>query len=310
VADNTPVRTAGELLRAVQKRHPSLNQPTDWPDTSTVRNWFVFAGKHCAPRLPQPTQHFTVSFAACTDNRGAGDRARKPKLTGCEAAVADLKKQLQAARAAGVCVNTPLVDTMLVANMKLHNFEDKLSPHLLDPAAEPNPKLFRATADWITCFMSNELSMTRRAVTGDGGKLPDDWEEQAEQSLLRIVGKLQVNDIPRDRFFQADQTNAFIFSSSEYTFDVTGTKNVSGSDTDTKDSVTVMICNDGNGNMLPMLISVIGKTHGALDKFVSADPVFVRLGCILADIKTGCPPERSSAPQARLESQTARFAWF
>jgi hypothetical protein len=57
-----------------------------------------------------------------------------------------------------------------------------------------------------------------------------------------------------------------------FTFDVTGSKNVSGTDTDTKDAVTVMICNDGNGHILPMLISVAGKTHQALDKFVLADP--------------------------------------
>jgi hypothetical protein len=59
------------------------------------------------------------------------------------------------------------------------------------------------------------MNMTRRIITGDAGKLPDDWEQQADQSFLRIAGKLLINDIPRDRFFQADQTNAFIFPSPE-----------------------------------------------------------------------------------------------
>jgi hypothetical protein len=57
-----------------------------------------------------------------------------------------------------------------------------------------------------------------------------------------------------------------------FTYDITGSKNVSGIDNDTKDAVTVMICNDGTGKLLCMLISFMGKTHQALDNFRSADP--------------------------------------
>jgi hypothetical protein len=104
---------------------------------------------------------------------------------------------------------------MLMANMKLHNLQHNLSLHLLNPATDPNPNLFLATVDWIRRFLSSEMNMTRRIISGDAAKLPDDWEQQADQSFLRIAGKLLVNDIPRDRFFQADQTNAFIFPSPE-----------------------------------------------------------------------------------------------
>jgi hypothetical protein len=210
----TLVSTPGDLIRALMKRHPSFNKK-DWPPRTSLRNWFSFVGKGCAARLAEPTDYFQTSYELGTDAHCHATAGRKPKLAGCEAAMDDLKVQIKAARKLGVAVNTPLVRAMLVANMKVHNLEHKLSPHLLDTDAEPNPQLFMATASWIANFMADSLSMTRRAVTGDAGKLPDDWEKQREQSFLRIAGKLQINDIPRDRFFQADQTNAYIFPSPE-----------------------------------------------------------------------------------------------
>lgn len=57
-----------------------------------------------------------------------------------------------------------------------------------------------------------------------------------------------------------------------FSWNNTGDKNVEGTDKDSKEGVTIMLTNDGTGAILPLVICVGGKTHVALDNFVSQSP--------------------------------------
>jgi hypothetical protein len=57
-----------------------------------------------------------------------------------------------------------------------------------------------------------------------------------------------------------------------HTWNATAAKHVEGMEADSKEGMTVMIANNGEGKILPGLFCVKGGTFRALDKFVQHSP--------------------------------------
>jgi hypothetical protein len=265
-----PVQTAYELNRLLRRKHPSIADRL--PMVSTLRTWFIFSGSDKAARLPKPIPGgaWEAGITDKCNTRMRQTTGRKPKLFGCEDALTAAEMQLHAARHAGATFNTCSARAVLIAYMLRYGYEDRLSPHLLDAEADPDPQQFMATQNWIRIWLHSK-GMTYRAVTGDAGKLPDDWERQRDDMLSRIAGKAALFNTLPEEVIHADQTCLTLEPAPEYTWNERNAKNITAAGKEAKDCVSLLVANDCEGNLLPFVLCVKGKTHGALEKFVAYD---------------------------------------
>jgi hypothetical protein len=88
---------------------------------------------------------------------------------------------LKSLRCSGTPITTSLARAILVASLKQHGLDFILSQHLLDKDGAVDSSKFMAGQKWLSQWL-RDTGMSWRAVTGDHGKLPDDWLEQCDQS--------------------------------------------------------------------------------------------------------------------------------
>jgi hypothetical protein len=212
LAAHYPVHTASKFLALLARKHPSFKKRL--PQRGTLRNWFTFPGRERAAAYPKPTKCWTRCYKARCNIVMRESGGPKPKLFGCEEAVADALKTLQSLRHSGTPMNTALARAILVSSLKQHGC-DILSPHLLDKDGAVDPTRFMAGQKWLSRWL-RDAGMSWRAVTGDHGKEPEDWREQCDRSLLRMAGKAQYWDISPARCFQADQTYVYFKPAAAY----------------------------------------------------------------------------------------------
>lgn len=142
------VNTATEFCNILQRRHPSLKGC--FPARANILRWFDFPGKNAAAAFPKPTQTWTAQYAArCAINQRKGT-GPKPKLAGCDDALAAAAEQMVNLRLLGTPVTTNLTRVVLVTTLKRHGHGDLLSPHLRDKAAARDPSRFLAGQVWPT----------------------------------------------------------------------------------------------------------------------------------------------------------------
>jgi hypothetical protein len=161
----------------------------------------------CAARLPVPTPVFTKGIESGY-NTGLYNTGPKPKVVNAEC-IEQLKDCLRAMRESAVSVNIAALRALLIGIFVKNDQQHLLSPHLLNPGAPANPRLFCCSDYWMRCFMYNVMGWSYRCGTRAGQKVPDNWQELVEEALSRIAAAAVAHNIPRCRTFMADETFMF-----------------------------------------------------------------------------------------------------
>lgn len=95
------------------------------------------------------TQHAFAGIEAGSNVKLALTTGHRPKLTGAEEALDELTKRFANLRATGAAFNTVAVRGIFIASLKKHGHAHLLSPHLLDPEAEPDSLRFMFISYWL-----------------------------------------------------------------------------------------------------------------------------------------------------------------
>src|ERR1700761_7290224 len=99
------------------------------------------------------------------------------------------------------------------------------------------------------------MNWSIRKATRAAQKLPEDWEDQCEQSALRKAYLIKEYDIPAELFINADQTQMVYAPGDKMTWAETGSSQVSVLGAEAKRVFTVVV-----GETLPFQVVYGGKT--------------------------------------------------
>lgn len=103
-----------------------------------------------------------------------------------------------------------------------------------------------------------------RRGTRTAAKLPDDYIEQCERALFRMVHLLHLYDIPLSLIVNMDQTGVLIMMSSGRTFEEKGSRQVDVAHLDEKRAYTLCVATTPAGDILPFQQVWAGSTPASL----------------------------------------------
>ncbi|KAI0071325.1 hypothetical protein K474DRAFT_1607106 [Panus rudis PR-1116 ss-1] len=113
-------------------------------------------------------------------------------------------------------------------------------------------------------FLRTELNMSIRAATRAAQKLPEDWEDKCEQSVMRKGWIVWEYEIPAQLHVNSDQTQIVYAPGTKLTWAETGAKQVSLIGGDEKRAFTVMVSVSNSGDLLPFQVIYMGKTTASM----------------------------------------------
>lgn len=209
----------------------------DLKETS-VRNYKKFAAKY---KDTEPT-------AVPNSPRG------RPKVMS-DAIVEQIQGYIVAQRDAGGIISTVSVQATITAVLKGE------APLLLKENGGPlniNPMFAWRLLD--------DMKWTKRAVNGDKGSLPPNWEEKKAVWNSEIKAIIETDEIHDDMVINFDQTGVKLVPCSEYTYAPKGTTDVSATGSNDKREITAVLAGSKSGNKLPPQLIYTGKTQRSLPK--------------------------------------------
>lgn len=104
------------------------------------------------------------------------------------------------------------------------------------------------------------MNWSIRRATQAAHKLPNNWEDQCEQSFFRKVYVIKEEDIPAPLYVNSDQTNVVYAPGNRMTWAPTGAKQVSVVGVDEKRAFTLLISVAADGTLLPLQAIYVGLT--------------------------------------------------
>ena len=105
------------------------------------------------------------------------------------------------------------------------------------------------------------MNWSERKATRAAHKLPDNWEDICEKSLLRIAHDMKEEDIPAALYVNTDQTQAVYAQGSNLTWTQTGSAQVSAVGEDEKRAFTAVVSVSNSGILLPFQAIYMGKSN-------------------------------------------------
>lgn len=105
------------------------------------------------------------------------------------------------------------------------------------------------------------MKWSERKATRAAHKLPDNWEDLCEKSLLRIAQDIKEEDIPAALYVNTDQTQAVYAQGSNLTWTQTGSAQVSVVGEDEKRAFTAVVSVSNSGILLPFQAIYMGKSN-------------------------------------------------
>lgn len=135
-----------------------------------------------------------------------------------------------------------------------------MAPEIFEKQAADGTK-FRCSDSYLRTWLHETMSWSTRRATRAAQKLPDNWEDVCEKSLLRIVHDIKRFDIPIALFINSDQTQVVYAQGSNLTWTATGSSQVSTVGEDEKRAFTVMVSVSNSGDLLPLQAIYGGKSQ-------------------------------------------------
>jgi hypothetical protein len=143
--------------------------------------------------------------------------------------------------------------------MKIRNIRMVMKAAIMFNKPEILDKI-KLSNNFIWLFIRNNLHWRVRQKTCSSAKLPVDWESQGRAMIERIAVLVKQYKIPADLIINFDQTGVHLVPSSNSTYAVMGSKNVSVINSDDKRQITVIIASTPSGHLLAPQIIFQGKT--------------------------------------------------
>ena len=112
----------------------------------------------------------------------------------------------------------------------------------------------------------NEMGWTYRAINGDKGALPPDWESKKLKWVNEVTELVKQHNVIDDLLINLDQTGIKLIPSSSYTYAVKGTSDVSATGANDKREITAVVAGSKSGVFLPAQLIYTGKTDRCLPK--------------------------------------------
>jgi len=119
---------------------------------------------------------------------------------------------------------------------------------------------FKASDSFVRRWVQRHLNWTERKATRAAQKVPEDWEDKCERSMLRKAYIIKEFDIPPDLYVNSDQTQAVFCPGGKMTYAEVGAKQVSLVGGEEKRAFTVMVSVANDGTLLPFQAIYEGKT--------------------------------------------------
>ena len=134
-----------------------------------------------------------------------------------------------------------------------------MNPEILETMFKDGSR-FHASDSFIRSWLHKALEWSYRKVTRAAQKLPENWEDQCERSVLRKAYIIKEHNIPAELYVNSDQTQVTYAPGDKMTWAETGAKQVSLTNTDEKRAFTVMVSVMSDGALLPFQAIYQGKT--------------------------------------------------
>ncbi|THU85170.1 hypothetical protein K435DRAFT_686058 [Dendrothele bispora CBS 962.96] len=134
-----------------------------------------------------------------------------------------------------------------------------MAPEILDHTFKDGSH-FQASKSFIRAFLHDALRWSPRKGTRAAHKLPNDWEELLQKSLLRKAYAIKEEDILPEFIVNSDQTNVVYAPGDKRTWAEAGANQVKLLGGDEKRAFTVMVSVSVSGTLLPFQAIYAGKT--------------------------------------------------
>jgi hypothetical protein len=135
-----------------------------------------------------------------------------------------------------------------------------MAPEIFDQRAKDGSK-FCCSDSFLRKWLHETMKWSERKATRAAHKLPDDWEDICEKSLLRIAQDIKEEDIPAALYVNTDQTQAVYAQGSNLTWAQTGSVQVSVVGEDEKRAFTAVVSVSNSGVLLPFQAIYMGKSN-------------------------------------------------
>jgi hypothetical protein len=135
----------------------------------------------------------------------------------------------------------------------------EMAPEIFEQKASDGTK-FRCSDSFLRKWLHKTMNWSERKATRAAHKLPDNWEDICEKSLLRIAQDMKEEDIPAALYVNTDQTQAVYAQGSNLTWTQTGSAQVSVVGEDEKRAFTAVVSVSNSGVLLPFQAIYMGKS--------------------------------------------------
>ena len=112
----------------------------------------------------------------------------------------------------------------------------------------------------------DKMKWTKRAVNGDNGALPPNWEEKKEIFNDEVKSLIREHSIPDEMIVNFDQTGIKLVPCSEYTYAQRGTTCVKAKGSSDKRQITAVLAASKSGEKLGAQLIYEGGTERSLPK--------------------------------------------
>jgi hypothetical protein len=162
--------------------------------------------------------------------------------------------QLNALRDAAAPLTLVTIQGIFVATIL------NMAPEIFEERASDGTK-FRCSDSFLRKWLHETMNWSERKATHAAHKLPDDWEDICEKSLLRITQDTKEEDIPATLYVNTDQTQAVYAQGSNLTWTQTGSAHVSVVGEDEKRAFTAVVSVSNSSVLLPFQAIYMGKSN-------------------------------------------------
>jgi hypothetical protein len=135
-----------------------------------------------------------------------------------------------------------------------------MAPEIFEQKASDGTK-FRCSDSFLRKWLHETMNWSERKATRAAHKLPENWEDICEKSLLRIAQDMKEEDIPAALYVNTDQTQAVYAQGSNLTWTQTGSAQVSVVGEDEKRAFTAVVSVSNSGVLLPFQAIYMGKSN-------------------------------------------------
>lgn len=135
-----------------------------------------------------------------------------------------------------------------------------MAPEIFETRAKDGTQ-FRCSDSFLRKWLHETMNWSERKATQATHKLPKDWEDICEKSLLRIAQDIKEEDIPSALYVNTDQTQAVYAQGSNLTWTQTGSTQVSVVGEDEKRAFTAVVSVSNSGVLLPFQAIYMGKSN-------------------------------------------------